>query len=398
MKKFFRASLAAAALPLFAADNLFDEAELFRIPEVRSAAHYEKYRVEGLESILLESMPDADGGKCFVFAYFALPESPMPEKGYPAVVLQHGNTDTCFPMIAKRWRDRGYAVISYDHYGNLPETACSYMDRPVVGESLQAKRKFKLNSRDPRMREIWAKNIWSTATHAHTFLRGCKKLDADKIFLVGVSHGALNGLIVAALDHRFAGFACCYGCGYLDLGSEKTPYRTMDGFDPAFDPKNFLDKISSPVFWVVGTNDFAFEQICWQTSIDHTPSTDNQAAVIGLDHGARAANYDVVYRWIDARCGRDAALPQLGNNIRKHDRVACAVLCAGEGIKEAKLCFARDAVVTRETQWETVDADIAPDKLSAALPAGATAYFFSALDRVSGEKMPVSSPFTTIAR
>ncbi|MCQ2380004.1 MAG: hypothetical protein MJ025_03670 [Victivallaceae bacterium] len=397
MKKLLAAAFAALLVSPLAAAGILDESELFRTPEVRSAERYKEYHVDGLDSLLLEALPAPDGSKCFVFAYFGLPDSPKPENGYPAVVLQHGNSDTCFPMIAKRWRDRGYAVISYDHYGNLPVASCNYLKRPVVEESLQAKMKTKGHSNDAALRETWAPNIRSCACHANTYMRSRPEIDRDRIFLVGVSHGALNGLIVAGADHRFAGYACCYGCGHLALGSEKTPYHARVKADPRFNPENFLSSISCPVLWVVGSNDFAFEQVCWQKSIDDTATTDNQAAIVGLDHGARAANYGIVYRWIDSKCGRDIPLPKLGKNTRNGNFVECSVLDPGAGIAEAKLCFSRDAVVTRDSKWETVDAKVDGNRISATLPDGATAFFFSAGDRdYNGEKMPVSSPFTMV--
>lgn len=371
------------------------EKELFRTPEVRKATGYEKYDVDGLQSVLLESLPAPDGSKTFVFAYFALPSSPKPEKGYPAIVLQHGNTDTCFPMIAKRWADRGYAVIAYDHYGNLPETSAGFMQRPVVAESLQAKMGVKFQSGDPALHRVWIKNIWSCASHACTFLREQKEIDADRIFFLGVSLGAVNGLISAGLDSRFAGYICCYGCGFFHIPDASGSFIRLS--DPAVDPAKIVGKIKMPVLWIVSPNDFAFGQVNWQTSIDHTPTTDNQAAIPGLTHGGWAANYPLAYRWVDHLCGRDSALPKLGKSQRRDNVAFAPVLCGGDGIKEANLCYTREEKITPDTKWETLRAVIGKTEITAELPADTTAFFFTATDRdYPGGAMPVSSSFTRV--
>ncbi len=377
------------------AHNDPDDAELFRTPEVRPATAYSKYDVEKLQSILLEALPAPNGEKTFVFAYFALPDGDAPKGGFPAVVLQHGNTDTCFPMIAKKWRDRGYAVISYDHYGNLPETSAHFMKRPVVAESLQAKLNKKFNSDAPNLLRIWERNIWCCASSACTFLRSQKEINPDRIFLIGVSLGAANGLFTAARDPRFAGYVCCYGCGFFDHSTVIGLYGKDGGY--VNDPQTVVGKIKMPVLWIVGVNDFAFSQINWQMSVDHTLSTDNQACIPGLTHGGWAANYPLACRWIDHLCGRDSALPKLGRNILRQNRAFAPILNPGDGITRAQLCYTLESRINHETVWKTLPATVENSQVSAELPAGTTAYFFTATDRDYPDiDMPVSSPFTQV--
>ena len=56
-----------------------------------------------------------------VFAYYAAPEGQPPAGGWPAVVCAHGGGGTAYPAWVKQWNDHGYAAISMDMEGHLPD-------------------------------------------------------------------------------------------------------------------------------------------------------------------------------------------------------------------------------------------------------------------------------------
>ena len=54
------------------------------------------------------------------FAYIGIPEGPVPEGGFPGIVLIHGGGGTAFPYQTLYWVKQGYAVIALDWYNQRP--------------------------------------------------------------------------------------------------------------------------------------------------------------------------------------------------------------------------------------------------------------------------------------
>ena len=131
MKLFLCSVLSAASLMLSASGgeeamgkknpaDFWKASELFRTPEFESVDQkYPDSREDGVQAITYSGLP-LNGKPTKVFAYLGYPEGPVPQGGFPAVVLVHGGGGTAFAKYVRIWNRRGYAAIAMDLYGTRP--------------------------------------------------------------------------------------------------------------------------------------------------------------------------------------------------------------------------------------------------------------------------------------
>ncbi len=362
----------------------WSEAELFTSPRILPDQGLEQYRAPGLRSFLLEGIADAQGKPTFAYTYYGLPDGKMPEGGFPAVILVHGGGGTAFPVYANRYREMGYAVITFDHYGQLPIinpsgiSAYSRPKRPVLKNSWQAAA-GSFGEGDRNLRHQWLKNAIPLITRANTFLREQAEVNPDKIGLLGISWGSVMGEIATSFDHRFQYAVFCYGCGNWDLSNPKCGFYQYR--DDDFEPKYYLDKITTPCLWVAGTNDFAFEIAPWQKSWQSAPGTVAASLVVKLDHDHVGWDYAEVIRFANLFRDKDSPLPRIGDTTVDADLAKAKILAPGDGIIRAEFNYTTDAEAGSKRKWQIVQAQICGDTVQAKIPADAKAFYFNIFDR-----------------
>ena len=107
---------------------------------------------------------------------------------------------------------------------------------------------------------------------AHSFLRAQPGVDPKRIGVTGISWGGYLTSIVASLDHRFRFGIPIYGCGFLGEDSawlkdfEKLGAERAGKWLKLWDPSSYLSMGRRPMFWINGTNDFAYGMSSWQKS------------------------------------------------------------------------------------------------------------------------------------
>lgn len=376
----------------------WSEDELFGIPEILPDAGLEKYRAEGLKSFLMEGIKTADGKKTYAYTYFGLPDTPAPAGGYPAVVLVHGGGGSAFPFYANTYRKMGFAVITFDHYGQLPvinpsgQSAYDRPKRPFSPNSWQAA-SGKFSEGDRTLRHLWLKNAVPLITRANSFLRQQPEINPDNIGVLGISWGSVMSEIALSYDHRFQYAALCYGCGFW---SENDPSCGFYNYrDDDFDPRYYLNKVTTPCLWIVGTNDHAFEIAAWQRSWQSAPGTIAASLIVNLDHDHVGWDYEEVIRFVNSFRGKDSALPGIGNTIISDRCASAEIKNPGDGIIRAELNYSCDAKKGSKNQhWQTIPAQINGGTVSAKIPEAAKAVYFNIFDRdYSGKwQFGVSSP------
>lgn len=350
--------------------------ELFAVPQTFADTGLEKYRAEGVQSFLLEGPRTSDGKTTKAYAYYALPSTPVPQGGFPAVVLFHGGGGTAFANYVQKWRDRGYAVITFDHYGQEPATEVARPKRPVLKDSWQD-RSGGFSEGNDAQRHLWVHNGVALAVRANTFLRQQKEINPDKIGLLGISWGSVMGSIACSLDRRFAFAALCYGCGNWDRGADGSFVKYAKD---TFEPKYFVQNLTVPTFWFAGTNDEAFEIAQWQKTYQQAPGTQGAALVVRLDHDHVGWDYAGLQRYVDAFCGKDRAHARISALSVCGNRVRATILDPGDGVKRAELNYASGAPGVKR-EWKTLPAEIHGDIVSATIPSGATAVYLNIFDR-----------------
>jgi len=248
----------------------------------------------GMEGVWFDSIP-FKGKPTRVFAWIGFPESASPERPVPGIVLVHGGGGTAFARWVRWWNQRGYAAIAMDTCGAipLPETGIlgsddwprhSHSGPPGCGSFGQA---------DWSPEDQWCYHAPAAVIGAHTLLGSFPEVDAGRIGLTGISWGGYLTCLVAGLDPRFRAAAPVYGCGYVSDESTWTETGMFTQLTSAqnefwrnnFDPARVLDRVSLPLLWLNGTNDFAYWPSSWQRSIQTTKGPNQLCLKLRWPHG-----------------------------------------------------------------------------------------------------------------
>lgn len=192
-----------------------------------------------------------------IFAYLGIPESPD-GKPLPGMVLAHGGGGTAFHKWVKVWYDQGYASISMDLEGHLPEPTS--LRRGPRHEHAGPLRTGMFDDMDKPRDQQWMYHAVADIMIAHSLLRSMDEVDAERIGLTGISWGGVLSSLTAGVDDRFIFSAPVYGCGFLY--DSKGHFNRMGAKDDAtlaqrkyWDPARFFADAPMPMLWVNGNND-----------------------------------------------------------------------------------------------------------------------------------------------
>lgn len=258
--------------------------------------------VESVRPLLYQSENYA-GVRSEVFAYFASPntlrESELGKKidstpKYPGVVLVHGGGGTAFKEWAELWAKRGYAAIAMDLAGCRPIFGKNAHDpknrerNNNAGPDQSDEEKF--GSIDKPESEQWPYHAVANVILAHSLLRSFHEVDKDRIAITGISWGGYLTCIAAGVDHRFKAAVPVYGCGFLRHNSawlnrfEKMNPAQRNRWEKLWDPSQYLPKVSMPILFVNGTNDFAYPLDSYMKSFDLVPKNKQLCVTVNMPH------------------------------------------------------------------------------------------------------------------
>ncbi len=317
----------------------------------------------GLRSIVFDGAYK-NGVQTKVFAYIGLPDTPMPEGGYPAILLVHGGGGTAFVWAVKLWNSYGYAVLAPDWYGRRPDASDHDAD---------------IWSHDRRLvSHDGSHEIGDIAGHvskvenlvlAHSLLRSIPEVNPDKIAYVGLSWGSWYGAMVTAVDNRFQGVVEIY------LGDLKDDDTFING--------RFLHAVKNKMYYVVGTNDVHGSPESMQASFDACGDMlGNKSMNIELPHSHVGFKFQTCRRYADHILLGAPNLPELENAVVAEGKITSKVKGEGKGIKKVFLCctFDRDEEVYHKRKWHFLPAEYKDGMISADLPENVFQCYLAAYD------------------
>lgn len=373
-----------------APEKYWDFNKLKAAPVFRDAP-FEDSKVKGLRAVLVTGYgpaPDDEAlsspnpkplsakVKAEFFAYIGIPEGPVPEGGFPGIVLIHGGGGTAFPQYVKLWVKQGYAVIALDWYNQRPIP-------PVRATETNVKRIPLPGGR----RQDHVSNV-ANMVLAHSLLRSLKNVNPEKTAFVGLSWGSWYGAMVASLDTRFKGGVEIY-CGDVNKHSIQ-----------AFINGRFHHAAKIPLYWVAGTNDQNVTLATLDAGFQECAKLENKSLVIRLPHSHIGFTFHSCFRMAAHFTQGGPGLPKLSDIDRSGNLVRAKILDPGKGIRKAILCYTDSTEkVYHKRVWKSVAAKIEKDVISAELPDGAHQFFLSAYDGESrfndlcGSTAPVILPF-----
>ncbi len=232
--------------------------------------------------VYYENVP-FNGKQTRVMAFYSRPK----ENGrYPGIVLIHGGGGTAFSYWSELWAARGYTAIAMDLSGNdvIPdETTEGKVPRkrlPDGGPDQGDVYKFRDFKDDPNdYKNFWSYHAVAAIMHAHSLLRSLPETDPARTAATGISWGGYLSTMIAGIDRRFNVVVPVYGCGQI-LDGVWSPWKKKKSSEQVrkwielFDPNSYVDRAQCRMFFVDGTDDFAYPLEIARSSWEKVPGAD----------------------------------------------------------------------------------------------------------------------------
>ena len=344
-----------------------------------------------LSSLFFASVPFR-GQPTRVFAWLGLPEGASAQQPVPGVVLVHGGGGTAFARWTRWWCARGFAAIAVDTCGALPlpDTGAlgsadwprhSHSGPPGWGSFSQA---------GWPLADQWVFHAAAAIVKAHSLLAAQPAVDPARIGITGISWGGFLTCLAAGIDSRFRCAAPVYGCGYVSEESVWTENGSFSGMSVSqfdawrthWDPAAVLHRARLPMFWLNGSNDFAYWPPIWQRSALATAGPRQLCLKVRWPHGhiAAAEQAGEIERFFRQHLRDEPGLLTLGTPARNGRRLQAA-WSGSQTVRAASLVVTPDQGPWPERQWHLLPArlDRAQHRVAAVLPETWTAACLSLL-------------------
>jgi dienelactone hydrolase len=326
------------------------------------------------------------GNPTRAFAYYGLPEGKSP---VPAMVLIHGGGGTAFAEWVRMWNREGFAAIAVDTVGTIPEKATEspwnpsrkrheFAGPPGWGDFANV---------DSPVTDQWTYHAVAVSIAAHSFLRMQPGVDPKRVGVTGISWGGYLTSIVASLDDRFRFGIPVYGCGFLSEDSawlkefEKLgPDRTRT-WVRLWDPSSYLSLGRNPMFWINGTNDFAYVMPSWQKSYRLPRGERLLSLQVRMKHShPDGAKPPEIFAYARSKLLDGPALVVIRKQGTSKEQ-AWATYNRGTPVK-AELYYTNDTAKWQERKWESLPAviDFNRRRVAAAIPKTAHVYYLNLID------------------
>ncbi len=370
----------------------------------------------GTARTLLYAGEDYEGRPTEVFAFYASPNTLLkttdddksasksadndakPQSKFPGVVLIHGGGGTAFREWAELWAKRGYAAIAMDLAGY----------QPIVGQNAHDPKRRqridhpgpdqtddeKFGSVDKPVNEQWPYHAVANAIRAHSLLRSFPEVDANRTAVTGISWGGYLTCITAGVDQRFQAAVPVYGCGFLHENSawlnrfEKMSVTERDRWIKLWDPSQYLSKVSQPILFVNGTNDFAYPLDSYMKSFDLVAGDKQLCITVNMPHSHPAGwAPPEIALFIDQHVSNGQPLLRVSDPQVQDGQVTIEVsgMSSENALVSADLHYTTGSEAINQRQWQTRAASLGSlgetiKVTAAAPPPEATAWFLTVKD------------------
>jgi cephalosporin-C deacetylase-like acetyl esterase len=333
-----------------------------------------------VKAVFYEGVP-WKGNPTRVFAWTGAPKA---EGKVPAMVLVHGGGGTAFEAWVRLWNERGYAAIAMDLCGSVPRKEKQGWVRHEHGGPPGW---GGFDQIDAPEGDQWTYHAVAAVLLGHSLLRSFPEVDAERIGVTGISWGGYLTCIVSAVDPRFRFAAPVYGCGFL--GEDSTWLGTFErmGKEKAekwlglWDPSRYLARTRMPMLWVNGTNDFAYPMGSYQKSYRLPPGERTLAIRVRMAHahGGPGEKPEEIHALANALFRGGAPLAKVTGQGADGGK-AWATFASKSPVVKGELNFTKDSGKWQKRKWETVPAELSGDRVSAAIPEGAAAFYLNLID------------------
>jgi len=356
----------------------WDIAALYKAPAVHPT---DKCAVEGMKSFFFEGA-DYKGKPTWVYAYYSAPEGTPPAGGWPAAVCAHGGGGTAYPDWVRTWNKHGYAAISMDLEGHLPD-----------GNSHENAGPSRIDwAGDIGLPDAqqWFYHATADVIRANSLLRSMPGIDPNRIGLTGISWGGTIVSAVAGIDERFAFVVPVYGCGFIHESTNKgishwctemTPAHYKD-YCTKWDPSIHLPYAKMPVLWMTGFDDPVFPIGMFERSAAACGGKVLRCYRGHMVHGHGVGwQKQELYVFADSIVKGGQPLPELSRPEMDPKTRIVRVKTKGK-LVGASLFYTASTGPWQRRAWENIPCQVRDGEAVSRqpLPAGATAYNVNAKD------------------
>jgi len=366
------------------------------------------FKYSGIKAITYDGMT-LDGQKTKVFAYIGFPKNASPSSPVPGIVLVHGGGGNAYYDWVKAWNDRGYAAIAMSNTGLFPDGK----DGWVFGLQGDFTQEGYVNSYDNDgfgTAERKADNQWMYHAVGQTILAGnilrsfdC--VDGDKIGISGISWGGVITSIAIGYDNRFAFAVPIYGDGYLNESSGIFGSITAGAaVQSLWMAQDRFDKVTMPVLWLVGNDDFFFSVNTHSKCYADTHANNGRTILTilsGFPHGHYIGwEPEEEYAFADSVVAGAQPIPAF--TVQPAGRNVQAQMESGASIVSAKLYyvtqpFAYDNVnFTMITPWYSQSLAVDGTGITGSVPMNAIGYYIECVCDVNGKKLVSASQYVEL--
>jgi dienelactone hydrolase len=286
------------------------------------------------------------------------------------MVLVHGGGGRAFREWVEMWEERGYAALAMDLGGCGPD---GERLRDGAGPDQDAPAKFHDISEG--IENTWPYHAVAAVVRAVTVLCAQPEVDAERIGITGISWGGYLTCVTAGLDDRLKCAVPVYGCGFLHENSTWVPIlKKMPGTDrekwiSKLDPSNYLPYADVPMFWVTGTNDFAYPLDSYRKSYRAATGPRTLRVTVGMDHGHEHGwEPEEIFMFADHHLRGGEALPSV-LKMKMGKGMAEASFESPVEVVEGELHFTADTGSWEHRAWTSVPAKLKGNRVRARLPA-----------------------------
>jgi dienelactone hydrolase len=334
-----------------------------------------------------------------VFAYFGKPqEAESSNDKFPAILLIHGGGGKAFAEWVERWAKRGYFALAMDLNGQgankpLPDGVSIFKHTEIF-------RDFAIEDGD--YKNMWTYQAIAAILRGHALLIAQKEIDPNKIAVTGISWGGYLTCILAGVDNQLQVAVPVYGCGFLHENSawkenwfDKMTPEHRNRWVSLFDPSSHLGRATMPLFFVNGTNDFAYPLDSYEKTYQLPKGDVTFSITLRRPHG-HIFTFKEVDTFIDSIILKNVKLlPKVSAMKLSDDQKSVSVTFESEiPITKAELAFTTDTGIYTNREWKTIPAKINGNTIFAELPTSAPTCYYILITDERG--CPVSSPINII--
>jgi hypothetical protein len=250
--------------------------------------------------------------------------------------------------------------------------------------------KEKFGAIDESSEDQWTYHAVANVILAHSLIRSFDEVNVSRTAVTGISWGGYLTCIVAGLDHRFKASVPVYGCGFLhdnsvwlDRFAKMTPEQ-KERWVRLWDPSMYIGSAKMPVFFVNGTNDFAYPLDSYSKTYGLVKSERNFRITVKMPHGHKQGwAPKEIGLFVDQHINKGVPLatilrPKVTNRQVRAEVESKTVLTS------ANLHYTSGTEPINKLDWETVSARIEGRQIVAPVPPDEATIWFLTVSDVRG--------------